>query len=180
LLRRAVRYAKMLGIERPFMYELVDVVGDIMVDFYPEVREKKDFIKKVIKNEEERFHETLHDGLAILNEVAKAQKAAGSNVISGEDAFRLYDTYGFPLELTIEYAEDHNLSVDEDGFKQAMNAQRERARTARADVESMQVQSGVLADITLASSFVGYTNLVTEAKIISLIHDGELVDVVAA
>ncbi|MFY7870115.1 MAG: alanine--tRNA ligase, partial [Exiguobacterium sp.] len=180
LLRRAVRYAKMLGIERPFMYELVDVVGDIMVDFYPQVNEKKDFIKKVIKNEEERFHETLNDGLAILNEVAKAQKAAGSNVISGQDAFRLYDTYGFPLELTIEYAEDHQMTVDEDGFKEAMNEQRERARQARADVESMQIQSGVLADITMPSTFLGYNNLETNAKIISLIHNGELADVVAA
>jgi alanyl-tRNA synthetase len=170
----------MLGIERPFMYELVDVVGDIMVDFYPQVNEKKDFIKKVIKNEEERFHETLNDGLAILNEVAKAQKAAGSNVISGQDAFRLYDTYGFPLELTIEYAEDHHMTVDEDGFKEAMNEQRERARQARADVESMQIQSGVLADITMPSTFLGYDNLETNAKIVSLIHDGELVDVVAA
>ncbi|WP_214782735.1 alanine--tRNA ligase [Exiguobacterium sp. S3] len=180
LLRRAVRYAKMLGIERPFMYELVDVVGDIMVDFYPQVNEKKDFIKKVIKNEEERFHETLNDGLAILNEVAKAQKAAGSNIISGQDAFRLYDTYGFPLELTIEYAEDHQMTVDEDGFKEAMNEQRERARQARADVESMQIQSGVLADITMPSTFLGYNNLETNAKIISLIHNGELADVVAA
>ena len=180
LLRRAVRYAKMLGIERPFMYELVDVVGDIMVDFYPQVNEKKDFIKKVIKNEEERFHETLNDGLAILNEVVKAQKAAGSNIISGQDAFRLYDTYGFPLELTIEYAEDHQMTVDEDGFKEAMNEQRERARQARADVESMQIQSGVLADITMPSTFLGYNNLETNAKIISLIHNGELVDVVAA
>lgn len=151
-----------------------------MVDFYPQVNEKKDFIKKVIKNEEERFHETLNDGLAILNEVAKAQKAAGSNIISGQDAFRLYDTYGFPLELTIEYAEDHQMTVDEDGFKEAMNEQRERARQARADVESMQIQSGVLADITMPSTFLGYNNLETNAKIISLIHNGELADVVAA
>jgi len=118
LLRRAVRYAKMLGIERPFMYELVDTVGNVMVDFYPQVPEKADFIKRVIKNEEERFHETLHDGLAILNTVAQNSKANGEHVISGEDAFRLYDTYGFPLELTVEYAEDHQMSVDEEGFKQ--------------------------------------------------------------
>ncbi len=180
LLRRAVRYAKMLGIERPFMYELVDTVGSVMVDFYPQVPEKADFIKRVIKNEEERFHETLHDGLAILNTVAQAAKNNGEHVISGEDAFRLYDTYGFPLELTVEYAEDHQMSVDEEGFKRAMDEQRKRARAAREDGGSMQQQSEVLATLTVSSQFVGYTDLETDAKIIALLHDGERVTEVAA
>lgn len=180
LLRRAVRYAKMLGIERPFMYELVDTVGNVMVDFYPQVPEKADFIKRVIKNEEERFHETLHDGLAILNTVAQTSKANGEHVISGEDAFRLYDTYGFPLELTVEYAEDHQMSVDEEGFKQAMNAQRQRARAAREESGSMQQQSEVLSTLKDKSTFVGYTDLKADAKIIALLHDGERVTEVAA
>ncbi len=180
LLRRAVRYAKMLGIERPFMYELVDTVGNVMVDFYPQVPEKADFIKRVIKNEEERFHETLHDGLAILNTVAQTSKANGEHVISGEDAFRLYDTYGFPLELTVEYAEDHQMSVDEEGFKQAMDAQRQRARAAREESGSMQQQSEVLSTLKDKSTFVGYTDLKADAKIIALLHDGERVTEVAA
>ncbi|HBF59345.1 alanine--tRNA ligase, partial [Exiguobacterium sp.] len=180
LLRRAVRYAKMLGIERPFMYELVDTVGNVMIDFYPQVPEKADFIKRVIKNEEERFHETLHDGLAILNTVAQNSKANGEHVISGEDAFRLYDTYGFPLELTVEYAEDHQMSVDEEGFKQAMDAQRQRARAAREESGSMQQQSEVLSTLKDKSTFVGYTDLKADAKIIALLHDGERVTAVAA
>ncbi|KNH36537.1 alanine--tRNA ligase [Exiguobacterium acetylicum] len=180
LLRRAVRYAKMLGIERPFMYELVDTVGNVMVDFYPQVPEKADFIKRVIKNEEERFHETLHDGLAILNTVAQTAKSNGEHVISGEDAFRLYDTYGFPLELTVEYAEDHQMSVDEEGFKLAMDAQRQRARAAREESGSMQQQSEVLSTLKDKSTFVGYTDLKADAKIIALLHDGERVTEVAA
>lgn len=180
LLRRAVRYAKMLGIERPFMYELVDTVGNVMVDFYPQVPEKADFIKRVIKNEEERFHETLHDGLAILNTVAQTSKANGEHIISGEDAFRLYDTYGFPLELTVEYAEDHQMSVDEEGFKLAMDAQRQRARAAREESGSMQQQSEVLSTLKDKSTFVGYTDLKADAKIIALVHDGERVTEVAA
>ncbi|MFX4305650.1 alanine--tRNA ligase [Exiguobacterium sp. A1_3_1] len=180
LLRRAVRYAKMLGIERPFMYELVDTVGNVMVDFYPQVPEKADFIKRVIKNEEERFHETLHDGLAILNTVAQTSKANGEHVISGEDAFRLYDTYGFPLELTVEYAEDHQMSVDEEGFKLAMDAQRQRARAAREESGSMQQQSEVLSTLKDKSTFVGYTDLKADAKIIAMLHDGERVTEVAA
>ncbi|KSU50455.1 alanine--tRNA ligase [Exiguobacterium indicum] len=180
LLRRAVRYAKMLGIERPFMYELVDTVGNVMVDFYPQVPEKADFIKRVIKNEEERFHETLHDGLAILNTVAQTAKSNGEHVISGEDAFRLYDTYGFPLELTVEYAEDHQMSVDEEGFKLAMDAQRQRARAAREESGSMQQQSEVLSTLKDKSTFVGYTDLKADAKIIAMLHDGERVTEVAA
>src|SRR4051794_15956758 len=109
LLRRAVRYAKKLNINRPFMYELVPVVGEIMVDFYPEVKEKTDFIQRVVKNEEERFHETLHEGLSILAGVIKKEKEKDSDTISGVDVFRLYDTYGFPVELTEEYAEEEGL-----------------------------------------------------------------------
>jgi alanyl-tRNA synthetase len=180
LLRCAVRYAKMLGMERPFMYELVDTVGNVTVDIYPQVPEKADFIKRVIKNEKERFHETLHDGLAILNTVAQTSKANGEHIISGEDAFRLYDTYGFPLELTVGYAEDHQMSVDEEGFKQAMDAQRQRARAAREESGSMQQQSEVLSTLKDKSTFVGYTDLKADAKIIALLHVGERVTEVAA
>jgi len=176
LLRRAVRYAKQIGIEKPFMYELVPVVGAIMEDFYPEVVAKTEFIQKVIKNEEERFHETLNDGLAILAEVIKKEKAAGNTVIPGADVFRLYDTYGFPVELTEEYALEEGMTVDSEGFASEMELQRERARAARQDVDSMQVQSGVLGEIKEESKFVGYEQTKTTSVITVLLKDGEIIE----
>ncbi|RXS89347.1 alanine--tRNA ligase [Geobacillus sp. PK12] len=180
LLRRAVRYAKHIGIERPFMYELVPVVGEIMHDYYPEVKEKADFIARVIRTEEERFHETLHEGLAILAEVTEKAKEQGSRVIPGEEAFRLYDTYGFPIELTEEYAAEAGMTVDHAGFEREMERQRERARAARQDVDSMQVQGGVLGDIKDESRFVGYDELVAASTVIAIVKDGRLVEEVKA
>ncbi len=176
LLRRAVRYAKQININEPFMYELVPVVGEIMHDFYPEVKEKTEFIQKVIKNEEERFHETLHEGLAILSSVIKKEKEKGSDTIQGEDVFRLYDTYGFPVELTEEYAEEEGMKVDHAGFEKEMEGQRERARSARQDVDSMQVQGGVLGELKTESKFVGYDKLQTEAIIAAIVKDGQLIE----
>jgi alanyl-tRNA synthetase len=176
LLRRAVRYAKQINIHRPFMYELVPVVGEIMHDFYPEVKEKQEFIAKVVKNEEERFHETLNEGLQILSEVIKKEKASGSSMIKGEDVFRLYDTYGFPVELTEEYAEEEGMTVDHDGFEKEMEAQRERARKARQDVDSMQIQGGVLGDIKVSSTFVGYDQLEAEGTVEAIVKNSELVE----
>ncbi|CAM3896743.1 MULTISPECIES: alanine--tRNA ligase [Geobacillus] len=180
LLRRAVRYAKHIGIERPFMYELVPVVGEIMHDYYPEVKEKADFIARVIRSEEERFHETLHEGLAILSNVIEKAKSEGSDVIPGEDVFRLYDTYGFPIELTEEYAAEAGMKVDHDGFEREMERQRERARAARQDVDSMQVQGGVLGDIKDESRFVGYDELVASSTVLAIVKDGQLVEEVRA
>ena len=176
LLRRAVRYAKQININRPFMYELVPVVGEIMVDFYPIVKEKQDFIEKVVKNEEERFHETLHEGLTILFDVIKKQKEKGNKQIPGEDVFKLYDTYGFPVELTEEYAEEEEMTIDYNGFESEMEKQRDRARTARQDVDSMQVQSGVLRDIHHESKFVGYDQLQVQATVVVLLKDGVTVE----
>ncbi|ANU16976.1 alanine--tRNA ligase [Planococcus maritimus] len=176
LLRRAVRYSKKLGIEKPFMYQLVPVVGEIMQSFYPEVKDKEDFIVRVMKLEEERFLETLHDGLEILSTVIQKQKQQGHSEIPGEDVFRLYDTYGFPVELTEEYAEDEEMTIDHAGFELAMNAQRERARNARQNVNSMQTQSEVLGNIKAESEFIGYTHTVADAEIVAIVKDGELVD----
>ncbi|MCM3708477.1 MULTISPECIES: alanine--tRNA ligase [Cytobacillus] len=176
LLRRAVRYAKQININEPFMYELVPVVGEIMHDFYPEVKGKTEFIQKVIKNEEERFHETLHEGLAILSSVIKKEKEKGSDTIQGEDVFRLYDTYGFPVELTEEYAEEEGMKVDHAGFEKEMEGQRERARSARQDVDSMQIQGGVLGELKTESKFVGYEKLQTEARIAAIVKDGQLIE----
>src|SRR5579875_1435556 len=175
LLRRAVRYAKQIDINRPFMYELVPVVGEIMYDFYPEVKDKQEFIQKVIKNEEERFHETLHEGLSILASVIKKEKENGNDTIHGADVFRLYDTYGFPVELTEEYAGDAGMKIDLKGFETEMEEQRERARRARQDENSMHVQGGVLRDLTVKSEFVGYGELVTNSSVLAIIQNGELV-----
>ncbi|WP_088548901.1 alanine--tRNA ligase [Paenibacillus aquistagni] len=180
LLRRAVRYGKVLGIERPFMVELVKTVGDVMGGHYPDIVEKREFIEKVVKNEEERFHETLTDGLNILSDMAAAAKAEGRSQINGTEAFKLYDTYGFPLDLTEDYAAEHGLSVDHDGFEQAMQEQRDRARAARQDVESMKVQGGALADYTTPSSFIGYQQVEASAKVLAVIVDEALVEEAAA
>ncbi|WLR60665.1 alanine--tRNA ligase [Guptibacillus hwajinpoensis] len=177
LLRRAVRFAKQIGINRPFMYELVPVVGDIMVEFYPEVNAKKEFIQKVIKNEEDRFYETLNEGLSILSDIMKKEKEAGNHVISGSDVFRLYDTYGFPVELTEEYAEEEGMEIDRTGFEQEMGMQRKRARDARQDVGSMQVQGGALGDISVESNFVGYEERSVDTEVVAIIKDKELTEV---
>lgn len=176
LLRRAVRFAMQLGINRPFMFELVPVTGSIMKDFYPEVYEKKEFIMKVIQNEEERFHETLNDGMSILSTVIEKAKQDELPTVSGASAFQLYDTYGFPFELTEELAEEAGVQVDEVGFKNEMEKQRERARAARQDVDSMKVQSGVLGDIHDPSEFIGYDNLTTEAIVSNLLQDGTIIE----
>ncbi|MCI8279985.1 MAG: alanine--tRNA ligase [Staphylococcus xylosus] len=179
LLRRAVRFSQSLDINEPFMYQLVDIVADIMEPYYPNVKEKSDFIKRVIKSEEERFHETLEEGLAILNNLV-AQAKEQSNEISGKDAFKLYDTYGFPVELTEEIATQENLSVDMATFETEMQQQRDRARQARQNSQSMQVQSEVLKKITTESKFVGYDVMDRATTITDIIHNGELIDVAEA
>ncbi|MHA0855630.1 alanine--tRNA ligase [Paenibacillus sp. CMAA1364] len=180
LLRRAVRYGKVLGLDKPFLYQLTDVIGDVMGGYYPEVVEKKEFITKVILTEEERFHETLSDGLSILEGLTKQALEDGLSVISGADAFKLYDTYGFPFDLTEDYANEHGLRVDRDGFDVSMQEQRTRARAARHDGGSMQVQGGILGDLTFKSEFVGYHDFQTESQIMAIIVNDALVDTVSA
>jgi alanyl-tRNA synthetase len=179
LIRRAIRFAKKININKPFMYELVPTVADIMVDFYPEVKEKVPFIQKVVKTEEERFHETINEGLAILEDVITKEKSVNNKIISGKDAFKLYDTFGFPFELTQEYAAENGMEVDLEGFESEMKAQRERARAARQEVDSMQVQGGVLSDITVKSEFSGYDSLSGEARILEVLQNGERVSMVS-
>jgi alanyl-tRNA synthetase len=177
LLRRAVRYGKVLGIEKPFLYTLVSVVGDIMGSHYPEVVEKRAFIERVIKAEEERFSETLQEGENILAEVIASLKKEGKTVIPGADAFRLYDTYGFPIDLTEDIAFEQGFTVDRKGFEEALNEQRERARAARKDVTSMQVQSNVFEELgELQATFVGYTELATASKVLAILKDGHPVE----
>lgn len=176
LLRRAVRFAKQLGIEKPFLVDLVPIVGELMEVFYPEVKQKEAFIMRVIKTEEERFHETLADGLSILSRAVEEQKEQGSTVVPGTTVFTLYDTYGFPVELTEEYAEESGMTIDQVGFEAEMDGQRTRARAARQNVDSMQVQSEVFASIQDDSEFVGYDNLKTIGKVTTIVHGAEKVE----
>ncbi|WP_304518341.1 alanine--tRNA ligase [Cohnella sp. REN36] len=180
LLRRAVRYGKVLGIDRPFLWELVPMVGEIMGAHYAEVVEKREFIERVIRTEEERFHETLSDGLAILAELCAKARDEGAPRISGPDAFKLYDTYGFPFDLTEDYAAEQGMTVDREGFDAAMEEQRQRARAARQETESMKVQGGPLADFTEPSAFVGYEGLVAEARVVAIVAGDRFVDAAGA
>ncbi|THF79992.1 alanine--tRNA ligase [Cohnella fermenti] len=176
LLRRAVRYGKVIGIDRPFLWELLPTVGAIMGSHYPEVVEKREFIEKVIRTEEERFHETLSDGLSILADLVGKARAQGVGQISGPDAFKLYDTYGFPFDLTEDYAAEQGMTVDREGFDASMEEQRERARAARQETDSMKVQGGALSELTAKSEFVGYGSHVAEAKVVAIVSGESFAD----
>ncbi|MDN3142190.1 alanine--tRNA ligase [Enterococcus faecalis] len=180
LLRRAVMHGKKLGINEAFLYKLVPVVGEIMVSYYPEVLQQKDFIEKVVRTEEERFHETINEGLSMLNEVIKEVKDANGDILDGKIIFKLYDTFGFPVELTEEVAEDEGLKVDHAGFETEMEAQRERARSARSKETSMGVQSALLTDIKVESKFVGYTELTHDSELFVIIQGDALVNEASA
>lgn len=181
LIRRAVLNGRRLGINQSFLYQLVTVVGEIMESYYPEVRDQQAFIAKVIKSEEERFSETLTDGLALLNDLIAKQKAAGQTVIGGRDAFKLFDTYGFPIELTVEYAADEGLTVNEGEFDEAMAEQKNRARAARGNRQSMGSQDETLLNIKVDSQFDGYQHLaIDDAKLVAAVADDQEIQTVAS
>lgn len=175
LIRRAVRFSKDLKIDKAFMYNLVDVVGDVMGEFYPNVKKKASFIKDVVKGEEERFLTTLDDGMQIYQGL-RDRALAGDKVIAGKDAFKLYDTYGFPYELTVEYAALDGLEVDEAGFTEEMTAQKQRAREARKSGDSMQVQSETFHSITEPSVFTGYETTSSESSLIYIVAEDKIVN----
>ena len=180
LIRRAVLNGRRLGINQSFLYQLVPVVGEIMESYYPEVRDQQAFIAKVIKSEEERFSETLTDGLALLNDLIAKQKAAGQTVIGGRDAFKLFDTYGFPIELTVEYAADEGLTVNEGEFDEAMAEQKNRARAARGNRQSMGSQDETLLNIKVDSQFDGYQHLaIDDAKLVAAVANDQEIQTVA-
>ena len=177
LLRRAVVAGKKLGIDEPFLAKMVPTVGKIMEDYYPDVLKNADYIASVIESEEDRFSATLNGGLNLLNNVIAEAKENKTNEIDGRTAFKLYDTYGFPIELTKEYAEDEGLTVDEKGFQAAMTEQQNRARNARDMDNGMGVQTDLWTSFKENSKYVGYTDLaVNNAKIIGLAHDGQQAD----
>lgn len=178
LIRRAVRFAKEIGINKPFMHLLVETVGDIMKDFYPEVLKQSGYISSIVKVEEERFHETLNEGLEILTSIMQREKEKGNKVFPGEEVFRLYDTYGFPKELTEEYVSTEGFTIDEDGYSREMEKQRERARNARQKADSMQVQNNILSELDIDSEFIGYQRLDSETEITAIFNGNEMVDAV--
>ena len=178
LLRRAARHGRLLGIEGRFMAELSKAVIELSKDGYPELEEKKPMILKVLAEEEEKFNKTIDQGLAILGEMEAEMEKKGETVLSGDNAFKLYDTYGFPLDLTIEILEEKNMTVDEEGFQAAMKEQREKARAARKTTNYMgadvTVYQSIPAEIT--TDFVGYDRLVHDSEITVLTTESEIVE----
>ena len=178
LLRRAARHGRLLGIEGRFMAELSKTVIELSKDGYPELEEKKPMILKVLSEEEEKFNRTIDQGLAILGDMEAEMTARGETVLSGANAFKLYDTYGFPLDLTIEILEEKNMTVDEEGFQAAMKEQREKARKARKTTNYMGADVTVYQSIPAAvtSKFVGYDRLQHDSRISVLTTDTEIVE----
>ncbi|MEW6064663.1 MAG: alanine--tRNA ligase [Bacillota bacterium] len=175
LLRRAVRFGRVLGVHEPFLYKVSQAVITQMKDAYPELQQKSEHVLRVIRTEEERFLETLAAGSDILSALINEAKAGGVSEITGQDAFRLYDTFGFPLELTQEIAAEQGLTVDEDGFAAAMEEQRKRARSARQETEYLS-ERGVLYKALREelgeTRFMGYGTLETDSNVLALLKDG--------
>ncbi|WP_432748877.1 alanine--tRNA ligase [Pectinatus frisingensis] len=178
ILRRAVRHGRMLGIEKAFLADAVDVVADIYKDVYDELIVRKDYIKKVISVEEERFHLTLSQGISLLNEEIEELTAQGKTVLNGEIGFKLYDTYGFPCELTSEILHENQLVLDMDGFNKAMQAQRERARKARQENKRIDIPDLRNLDVDKLSSNAAAKSakivcIWKDAQITDALHDGD-------
>ncbi len=168
LLRRAARHGKLLNINRPFLHEVAHTVVNESKQAYPELEEKEAYISKIIKIEEERFDETIDNGLAILNDYIADLKANNKKTLDGSMAFKLYDTYGFPIDLTIEIAAENNITVDEDGFEEQMEKQRQAARASRKDGSSWDADAQIEFDTNVKTEFVGYETLCANATVLSI------------
>ncbi len=181
LIRRAARHIRMLGIKDHFMPELSETVIECSCEAYPELEEKKAMILKTLANEEDRFYKTLDSGMKKLNEMIENLKAAGEAELSGGDAFRLYDTYGFPLDLTLDVLEDAQLSADTEGFEKEMELQRQKARDARGETNYMGADATVYLELdpALRSAFTGYDKLSDSSVISALTTDEAIVETLA-
>ena len=180
LLRRAARHGKLLGVNRPFLHEVVDTVVRENECAYPDLREKQAYITKVIRTEEENFAKTIDGGMKIYNELLSAHKEKGETVFSGADAFKLYDTYGFPIDLTAEMVEEAGMQVDRAGFDQLMEEQRVRARKAREALGDLGWAGIEFGSDMPATEFVGYDRTEAQGKILAIVADEELRDEVSA
>lgn len=170
ILRRAIKYGRTIKFSEPFLYKLVDTVVEMMESFYPALRQTKEIVKKIILKEEEKFFATINDGEKHLLSSIK------DGSLSGQDAFKLYDTYGFPIELTLEYADENKITVDVEGFKAALLEQKTRSREARTVKGSMKSQDEAYLNFIEPSKFVGYEQLQVEAKIIKIFDQGIVLD----
>lgn len=178
LLRRAARHGRLLGINKPFLYDVAMVVINESREAYPELSEKAEYIKKVIRIEEERFEATVDQGIVILNEFISEIKEKKQAVLPGEMVFKLHDTYGFPLDLTREIAEENGLGIDEDGFKKEMDAQKKKARDAHNSKDTSAWADSVFdkLDKSLKTVFTGYETTSADAKILYIVKDGEIAE----
>ena len=180
LLRRAARHGKLLGVNDPFLYQVVDTVIHENEGQYPDLREKQTYITKVIRTEEENFGRTIDGGMKIFSDLLAEHKQKLEKIFSGADAFRLYDTFGFPIDLTMEMAADEGLSVDEDAFQKLMKEQKERAREARKALGDLGWAGVEFGKDVPATEFVGYDHSECDAKIVAIVADEELREEVAA
>ena len=180
LLRRAARHGKLLGVDRPFLYEVCDTVIHENENAYPDLREKQAYITRIIKLEEESFAKTIDGGMKIYAEMLQGHKAAGEKTFSGADAFKLYDTYGFPIDLTAEMAEEEGMAVDMDAFHALMEEQRVRARKAREALGDLGWSGIEFGKDMPATKFVGYDNLVTDGKVLAIVAGEELQESIVA
>ncbi|MGN0710043.1 MAG: alanine--tRNA ligase, partial [Anaerovoracaceae bacterium] len=173
LTRRAIRHGRMLGIQGSFLSGLVDLVIEVSGDAYPEIVEKESYIKKTISSEEDKFEQTLDQGNSIINGYIDDMKAAGTTVLDGESVFKLYDTYGFPVELTQEILADYGFTADMDGFSECMQRQKEMARNGRKDISGEAWKKDSIAKDLPQTVFTGYDELETKAEVIAVYKDGE-------
>ena len=180
LLRRAARHGKLLGVNDPFLYQVVDTVIHENQGQYPDLREKQTYITKVIRTEEENFGRTIDGGMKIFSDLLAEHKQKPEKIFSGADAFRLYDTFGFPIDLTMEMAADEGLSVDENAFQKLMKEQKERAREARKALGDLGWAGVEFGKDVPATEFVGYDHSECDAKIVAIVADEELREEVAA
>lgn len=180
LLRRAARHGKLLGVSDPFLFEVCGIVIRENEGHYPELRERQDYITKVIHTEEENFARTIDGGMRIFNDLLSGHKEKGESVFSGADAFKLYDTYGFPIDLTAEMVAEQGMTVDEKGFKALMQEQKDRARKAREALGDLGWAGIEFGKDTPSTEFVGYDGLTTEATVLAIVAEEELREAVAA
>ena len=180
LLRRAARHGKLLGVNQPFLHEVVDTVIHENESAYPDLREKQEYIKKVVRTEEENFARTIDGGMKIYTELLAAHQERGETVFSGADAFRLYDTYGFPVDLTAEMAAEQGMTLDRKGFEEMMEAQRVRARKAREALGDLGWAGIEFGSEMPATEFVGYEHDTSDGTLLAIVVEGELRDEIVA
>ena len=182
LLRRAARHGRLLGITKPFLFDVCSTVIDENKTAYPNLADNQDYIVRVIRMEEDRFLRTIDQGMELLTsliDAIEAERTGEKPVLAGDLAFKLYDTFGFPIDLTREILEERNLGLDEDSFTRLMKEQRERARAARAGMGDLGWEDDALAGLDLSTCFVGYETAVCDAKVLAIVSGGSVVDALA-